>query len=350
MPKITKNSIIRQRRQENLKPTPTALGIRVISRRLLCGESERPPPQVPITPLSLVENPPLAVDPVTPAPVQFPDSLYTPSTSTSNFNTDGPDIFPIPPSYRHVNLMENSPLTVDIDVDPVTPAPVQFPNSLYTPSTSTSNLNTNSPDIFPIPPSYRHVNSEENLPFTVDRVTPAPVQFPVPLSTSIPINTTNLNKYGPYFPIPPSFRHVPESTEPRPETTNLQPHIATPTNIMASAYTDTTPVSDTPWWNPLRSPRHVQLEEMEASAEQLPLNPDEEMKSLIRMNFYLTRLLASLPNAMKILPPPSSGSNFKRDAETRAAFMFEIRPIMLDLCHCINVLHGIDMEWLKANF
>ena len=273
MPKITNNSIIRQRRQENLKPTPTALGIRMLSRRLLCGEYERPPPQVPITPLSLVENP------VTYAPVELPFPSWT-LIGMSNFA----DLDPLSSRGKPVITKTSVPTMLPVPTTPLDP--VEIP------------------------------------PLSVDPITYAPVELPFPFWTSI--GTSNFTDLDP------------SSSQGKPANRQF---------VVAFAEKPT-PAADKNWRTPLRSPRYVPIAKMLANPEKLSLDPTEELKAFIRLQFYFTRMMIHLPTAMEIFSPFENG--FKRDEETRSAFMKVIKPVMLDLRHCISILHDIDTDHLEA--
>ena len=202
----------------------------------------------------------------------------------------------------------------------------------------------------PIGIRFSDLNPRESL--LVDPVTCAPRTDLSPIPISSLINTAD-EQHGPFSPLATTF---PDSTRPQlacqskamtdPGTTTKDFSDANSTNPPIVIAFTLQPTVETTWRTPLLPPRSVPWEKMKDNAAKIPLDADEERRAFHRLRFFITRAMIHLPGAMEILSP--FGNHFRRDLNTRTRMMYIIKTVMLDLFHCVNILHNIDTDHNEA--
>ena len=88
--------------------------------------------------------------------------------------------------------------------------------------------------------------------------------------------------------------------------------------------------------------RVYSVNELEQSAENLPLQRVQELQALGNILFLVGRSMSGIASLYDLLLKP--GVDFQRDADTRSIFNRRVRLIALNMDSAINIMHGIDFS------
>ena len=88
--------------------------------------------------------------------------------------------------------------------------------------------------------------------------------------------------------------------------------------------------------------RTYSANELEQSAESLPLQRVQELQALGNILFLVGRSMSSLSSLYDLLLKP--GVDFQRDVDTRLIFYRRAESIVLNLDSVNNIMHGIDFS------
>ena len=88
--------------------------------------------------------------------------------------------------------------------------------------------------------------------------------------------------------------------------------------------------------------RKYSTNELQQSAESLPLQRVQELQALGNILFLVGRSMSSLSSLYDLLLKP--GVDFQRDADTRLIFYRRAESIVLNLSSANNIMHGIDFS------